>query len=72
MTGTNSFNVNFIQRGGHGCRGAARGGGMGGVASKGKDRARGGDGRGTSQWPKVMSTHINAYPGSERNGYTLV
>jgi len=47
-------------------------GGPEGGASRGKDRARGGDGRGTSQWPKVMGTHINAYPGSERNGYTLV
>jgi hypothetical protein len=58
--------------GGTGGGGQQGGGGMGGVASKGKDRARGGDGRGTSQWPKVMSPHINAYPGSERNGYTLV
>jgi hypothetical protein len=49
---------------------------MGGGASRGKDRTRGGDGRGTSQWSKVMGTHINAYPGSypssERNRYTLI
>jgi len=32
----------------------------------------GGDGRGTSQWLKVIGTHIDAYPGSKRNEYTLV
>jgi hypothetical protein len=53
--------------GGHGCGGAAGGGQQGKGPGEG-----GGDRRGTSQWPKVMGTHINAYPGSEHNGYTLV
>jgi len=48
------------------------GGGAKGRGQQGKGPGEGGDGRGTSQWPKVMGTNINAYPGSERNGYTLV
>ncbi len=52
--------------------GAWAGGAWAGGANRGKDRARGRDGRGTSRWPKVMGTHINAYPGNECNGYTLV
>jgi hypothetical protein len=56
--------------------GAQMGGGQkvghGRGGQQGKGPGEGGDGRGTSQWPKVMGTHINAYPGSERNGYTLI
>ncbi len=46
--------------------GGAQGGQQGKGAGEGRDR------RGTSQWPKVTGTHINAYPSNERNEYTLV
>ncbi len=57
---------------GTGGGGGSKGGMHGWGGQQGKGLGEGGDRRGTSQWPKVMGTHINAYPGSERNGYTLV